>query len=165
MIKLYLPLCWFGGIPTELPTTKAFFWKCLVFYLIAGFFIQANITDPVEAFIQVIIELFITLIFISVLLIKHKSFEQFERVTTAILFCESFVYVLALPVAIWFIVVKETDYALYPAIAGAIIIFWSCAIISYLLKGILRYNMSLSILISITYFITTYMGSLGLLSM
>lgn len=165
MFKKYLSICWFGGDPAELPVSKSFLWKILTFYLIAGLFIQSNITDPVEAFIQVFIELFITLLFIGALLIKRKNFTQFERITTAILFSESFVYVLALPMAIWYIVVKETEYAMYPAIAGSVLIIWSCAIISYLLKGILNYALSLSIVLSIAYFMITYLGSLGLISM
>lgn len=165
MLKKYLSICWFGGDPAELPVSRSFLWKILVFYLIAGLFIQANITDPVEAFIQVFIELFITFLFIGALLIKKKNFAQFERIATAILFSESFVYVLALPMAIWYIIVKETEYSMYPAIAGGVLILWSLAIISYLLKGILNYALSLSIVLSITYFVTTYLGSLGLISM
>ena len=57
MLKDYLQLCWLNGYPEDLPTDRKFLWINLGIYLLLGLFIQANISDPVEAFIQILIEI------------------------------------------------------------------------------------------------------------
>jgi len=165
MLKQYLPLCWFGDIPENLTTSKPFLLKNLIFYLCAGLFIQINIIDPVAAFIQIIIELFITVFFITVLLQIKKSLTQFKLVFTAFIICENFFYLCALPIAIWFIAVRASEYYMYPIYAGIVSIVWFCAIISYLLQKLLDCRVTLSILLSVLYFILTYLVSFALLLM
>jgi hypothetical protein len=60
---------------------------------------QANISDPIEAFLQVFLEILITLVFMAVIVLKRdEGFYNFERFLTAILVCENFIYVLGLPI-------------------------------------------------------------------
>lgn len=165
MLKEYLQLCWLKGYPEDLPTNRKFLWNNLIIYLLLGLFIQANISDPAEAFIQIFIEVFITLIFMGVLLIKDGSTYNFERFLTAILVCENFVYVLALPLAFWFIFAKGGEYDHYPVYLGAVLIIWSVVIITYLLKGLFDFNWNTSATLSVVYFILTYFGSFALLLM
>ena len=165
MLKQYFSVCWFTGDPAELQISKSFLWKCLIFYLGAGILIQANITDPAEALIQVFIELLITILFIGFLLMLKKSLGHFERMTTAFIFSECFYYLLVFPVAIWYTVVKETAQDIYPIFVAAFLTVWFCAIISYILKGILSSRLWASIFLSITYFAITYLGSFGLILM
>jgi len=70
MLKDYIQLCWFKGYPEDLPTDRRFLWVNLVIYMLLGLFIQANITDPIEAFIQIFVEIFITIIFLGALILK-----------------------------------------------------------------------------------------------
>lgn len=163
MLKDYLQLCWFNGYPEELPADRKFLWLNLGFYLLLGLFIQANVSDPVEAFIQIFIEIIITLIFISVILIKDEGWYNFERFLTAILVCENFIYILALPLAFWYIFAKGTDFAIYPIYMGGALIVWSMAIIAYLLKELFNYTWKASISVSVLYFFLTYFGSFALL--
>lgn len=165
MLKQYLPLCWFGDIPENLTTSKPFLWKNLIFYGCAGLFIQANITDPVEAFLQILVELFITVIFITALLKIKNSLTQFKPVFTAFIICENFFYLCALPIAIWYIAIRTSEYSMYPIYAGMVLIVWFCAMISYLLQKLLDCRVTLSILLSILYFILTYLVSFALLLM
>jgi biotin transporter BioY len=69
-----------------------------------------------EAFMQIFIEVFITLSFIAALLFRDGSSYNFERFLTAILVCENFVYVIGLPILFWFIFAKGSEYASYPII-------------------------------------------------
>lgn len=165
MFNEYIQLCWLSGYPDDLPIDRKFMWINLAIYLVLGIFIQANISDPVEAFIQILIEVVITLVFIAVLLFKDGSAYNFERFLTAILVCENFVYALALPLAFWFIFAKGTNYAGYPVYLGAALIIWSVIIIAYILRGLFGYNWKISGSVSVLYFILTYFGSFGLLMM
>jgi len=163
MLKKYLPICWFASFPENLKTSNAFIWKNIIFYLFAGLFIQVNITDPVVALLQVFLELLITLIFVALLLVIKGSLTQFKIVFTTFILCENLSYLAALPIVIWFIAVRASDYFMYPIYAGILLIVWFCAIISYLLQYYFQYRLTLSILISILYFLSTYLVSYALL--
>lgn len=165
MFKEYIQLCWLSGYPDDLPTDRKFLWINLSIYMGMGLFIQANISDPVEAFIQILIEIVITLLFIGAMLLKDGSTYNFERFLTAILVCENFVYTLALPLAFWFIFAKGSEFALYPVYFGSALIIWSVVIIAYLLQGLFDLEWKISTTLSILYFILTYFGSFGLLLM
>ena len=165
MLNDYLQLCWLSGYPEDLPTNRKFLWINLVVYLLLGLFIQSNISDPVEAFIQILIEVVITLLFIGALLLKDGNAYNFERFLTAILVCENFVYVLGLPILFWYIFAKGSDIANYPIYIGMALMIWSVVIIAYLLKGLFDFNWKTSASLSVLYFVLTYFGSFGLLLM
>ena len=165
MLNDYLQLCWLKGYPEDLPIDRKFLWTNLVVYLLLGLFIQSNISDPVEAFIQIIIEVVITLLFMSALIFRDGSTYNFERFLTAILVCENFVYVLGLPILFWYIFAKGSDIANYPIYIGMVLIIWSIVIIAYLLKGLFGFDWKISSTLSVLYFILTYFGSFGLLLM
>ena len=100
----------------------------LAVYFLLGLFIQGNISDPIEAFMQIFIEVFITLSFIAALLFRDGSSYNFERFLTAILVCENFVYVIGLPILFWFIFAKGSEYASYPIYLGALLRFYNFTI-------------------------------------
>jgi len=165
MFKEYIQLCWLNGFPEDLPTDRKFLWINLAVYLLLGLFIQGNISDPVEAFIQIFIEVAITLLFMAGLLIKDGSTYNFERFLTAILVCENFVYTLGLPILFWFIFAKGGEFASYPIYVGAILMIWSIIIIAYLLKGLFDLDWKMGAALSVLYFFLTYFGSFALLMM
>ena len=106
MFKEYIQLCWLSGYPEDLPTDRKFLYINLVIYFLLGLFIQGNISDPIEAFMQIFIEVFITLTFMATLLFRDGSGYNFERFLTAILICENFVYSIGLPILFWYIFIK-----------------------------------------------------------
>ena len=66
ILKQYLPLCWFKQDPLKLTRSMSFFKKNLLVYFIVEYFMQTNMTDdPFESFTEVTIQIFLTLIFIS----------------------------------------------------------------------------------------------------
>ncbi len=163
MLKDYLQLCWLSGYPEDLPTDRKFLIINLAAYLVLGLFIQANISDPIEAFIQIFIEVIITIIYMGGLLLNDGSTYNFQRFLTGILVCENFVYTLGLPVLFWYIFAKGSDYANYPIYFGTALIIWSIAIIAHLLKGLFSLDWKISTSLSVLYFILTYFGSFGIL--
>ncbi|TXL09350.1 hypothetical protein BMR09_00950 [Methylococcaceae bacterium CS3] len=163
MLKDYLQLCWFSGFPEDLPTDRKFLFINLGVYLLLGLFIQGNISDPIEAFMQIFIEVFITLIFMGALLLRDGSTYNFERFLTAILVCESFVYVLGLPILFWYIFAKGGEFASYPIYIGMALMVWSIAIIAYLIKGLFGFDSRTGGSLSVLYFVLTYFGSFGIL--
>jgi len=128
-----------------------------------GLFIQGNISDPIEAFIQIFIEIIITLLFMAGLMLRDGSSYNFERFLTAILVCENFVYVLGLPILFWYIFAKGSDFASYPIYIGMALMVWSIVIIAYLLKGLFDLDWRSAGSLSVLYFALTYFGSFGIL--
>ena len=165
MFKDYIQLCWLNGYPEDLPTDRKFLYINLAVYFLLGLFSQGNISDPIEAFMQIFIEVFITLVFMGALLLKDGSSYNFERFLTAILVCENFVYTLGLPILFWFIFAKGSDYASYPIYIGSILMLWSIVIIAYLIKGLFGFDWKTGSSLSVLYFVLTYFGSFALLMM
>lgn len=157
--KQYLPLCWLEGNPFELPRSTAFFKQNLVFYFIVEYFMQTNMVDnPIEAFFEISIETLLTLIFIVLILTLNKSMYAFIQVTTALLFCENIVSIFGAPVLAWLTVTED----LLSYYAFGLIALWDFILVAYIMKQTLAINTAASLVMSVIYFIATYLGAYGL---
>jgi len=158
IFKLYLPLCLLKINPLDLPESKTFFKQNLWFYFIVELFIQANMIDPSEALIEVVIETFLTLNFVALILFLNKSSHLFIQIATAVLFCENIVAFFGVPVVIW-LTVSESILSYY---LFGLLILWDFVLITYILKSILSINLAASLTISLFYFFMTYIGAYGI---
>jgi len=158
IFKLYLPLCLLKINPLDLPESKTFFKQNLWFYFIVELFIQANMIDPSEALIEVVIETFLTLNFVALILFLNKSSHLFIQIATAVLFCENVVAFFGVPVVIW-LTVSESILSYY---LFGLLILWDFVLITYILKSILSINLAASLTISLFYFFMTYIGAYGI---
>ena len=154
-LKHYLPLCWFRNNPLELPRSVGFFQKNLYFYVLLELFIQVNVTDPLEAFIEVALETSLTLLFVAALLFIKKALAGYIPAATSFLICENIVAAFGLPVVVW---LTTTDDLLSYYMLAALIL-WDIAMITYLIKRILSTNILAAFLLSLAYFLATYIGA------
>jgi hypothetical protein len=158
-LKQYLPLCWLRGTPFDLPRSTAFFKANLLFYFIVEYFMQTNMVDnPVEAFFEISIETLLTLIFIALILALNKSMFAYIQVASALLFCENAASIFGAPVFAWLTVTED----LLSYYAFGIIVFWEFLLIANVLKQTLAINTPASLVMSLIYFIITYLGAYGL---
>jgi len=159
VFKRYLPLCWLRGNPLELPRSLNFFKGNLLFYFIVEYFMQTNMVDnPVEAFFEISIETLLTLAFIALILILNRSMFAYIEITTALVFCENVASVFGAPAFAWLTV---TDDLLSYYVFG-LIVFWEFLIIAYILKRTLSINTPASLVMSLIYFIATFLGAYSL---
>ncbi len=156
-IKQYLPLVCFKVNPVDLPSSKDFLKQNLFFYFIVELFIQANMIDPTEAFVEVIIETSLTLAFIWLILLLNSNSHLYVKIASAVLFCENIVAIFGVPVVIWLTV--SEDLLSYYMMAG--LILWDFALITFILKKVLSINTAASLTISFFYFMMTYVGAYG----
>ena len=159
-LKHYVPLSWFKNNPLELPRSVGFFQKNLYFYVLVELFIQINVTDPLEAFIEVALETSLTLLFVAVLLFVKKALAGFIPAATSFLVCENIVAAFGLPVVVW--LTTTDDLLSYYILAG--LIFWDIAMITYLIKRILVTNILFAFLLSLAYFLATYIGAFSFMA-
>lgn len=159
-LKHYVPLCWFKNNPLELPRSVGFFQKNLYFYILVELFIQINVTDPLEAFIEVALETSLTLLFVAGLLFAKKALAGFIPAATSFLVCENIVAAFGLPVVVW---LTTTDDLLSYYVLTALI-FWDIAMITYLIKRILVTNIVTAFLLSLAYFLATYIGAFSFMA-
>lgn len=155
--KLYLPLSWLKTNPLDLPKSTLFFKQNLVFYFVVELFIQANMIDPSEALIEVIIETSFTLSFVALILFLTKNSHLYISIATAVLFCENVIAFFGVPVVIW-LTVSENIISYY---LMGLLIFWDFILITNIIKKVLSINMAASLTISFVYFIMTYAGAYG----
>ncbi len=159
ILKQYLPLCWLKGNPFELPRSFNFLKGNLLFYFIVEYFMQTNMVDnPVEAFFEISIETMLTLIFIALILVLNKSLYAYIEISSALLFSENVASIFGAPVFAWLTVTE--DLLSYYVFGG--IVFWEFLVIAYILKRTLAVNTPASLVMSLIYFTTTYVGAYSL---
>ncbi|MGZ8157402.1 MAG: hypothetical protein ACXWT1_01370 [Methylobacter sp.] len=159
VLKQYLPLCWLRNNPLELPRSIDFFKQNLVFYFVAEYLMQANMTDdPIESFTEVSIETLLTLIFIGVMLFINKTLYAYIQVTTAIIFCANLIGLFVIPVLIWLTITEEplSYYFL------SLLLFWDYAVVTHIIRQVLSINILASAVLALVYFIVTYFGAFAL---
>jgi hypothetical protein len=158
-LKQYLPLCWFKGNPLELPRSVDFFKQNLLFYYVAEYFMQANMTDdPFESFTEVSLQTLLTLLFIGVTLFFNRTLYVYVQVATAIIFCANIIGLFVIPVVIWLTITEEplSYYFL------SLLLFWDYAVVTYIFRQVVSINLFAGSVLSLFYFIATYFGAFAL---
>ena len=159
LLSEYLAICWLGSDPMELPRSTSLFKKSLFIYFIVYYLLQANMTDdPFEALYEVSFQVALTLIFIAVILSLNKTLYVYVQVTTAILFSANFISLFLVPVMVW-LTVSEDPWSYY---IFSLLIAWYYSIITYIFKHALIINIPASLVLSLLYFIATYLGAFAL---
>jgi len=88
-----------------------------------------------------------------------KKRENFYQLFTAIFICENFIMTLAtVTEGLYFaMVMQHHEYAEEISISiGVLLVAWYLAIVSYILRQVFAFKMSLSVTLAISYFILTY---------
>lgn len=154
----YLPLCWFKSHPLQLPDSKAFFKQNLIFYFVAEFLAQANMITVSEAFVEVIMDVGLTLVFVWVLLSVNRSMHNFIQIATAVLFCENVVSLFAVPIIAW----VTLTHSLLSYLFLVVVIVWNYALITYIMKKVLAVDTTAGIIVALLYFICIYVVAYSL---
>ncbi len=153
--KHYLPLCWFGVNPLDLPRSVKFFQQNLWFYFFLELFIQLNMIDIHEAIFEVILETSLTLFFSFIVLTLNRSAHSYVQVTSAILFVENVIAIFVVPTMVWLTISDhELSYILM-----IILTLWDFAAVAYIVKKVLGINAAAGCVISLLYFLVTYGGA------
>lgn len=157
-IKQYLRLCWFDINPLDLEKSAGFFKLNIIFYGIVQYFLQANMTDdPLESFIEVILELLLMLVFISIMLFFDKMIKVYVQFTTALLFCTNALSLIFIPIIVWLTVTND-PLSYYVMV---LLFLWLYALITYIIKTALAINYFASVALSLLYFIVVYGGAIA----
>lgn len=159
VIKQYLPLCRLNNNPLELPRSVGFFKQNLLFYFVVEYFMQANMTDdPLESFVEVSLQTFLTLLFIGVTMFFNRTLYAYVQVTTAVIFCSNVIGLFVVPVVIW-LTVSEAPLSYY---FFGFLLLWEYAVVAHIFKQVLTVNILASMVLSLCYFIATYFGAFAL---
>lgn len=159
LLTQYLWLCWFINNPADLTPTKSFMWKTVAFYLVSGCIVEGLIADPADGSLEVFLRTIMAFSSIAVLLLVNKKWRYFNQLFTAIFVCENFIMTLAtLTEAMYFLMVmKHYEYSEEVSIGiGVLLLGWYLAIVSYIFRQMLSYNMSASVILAFSYFVLTY---------
>ena len=154
----YLQLCWFRNDPTELQPSPSFLWKCVLFYLASGIVVEANISDPADATLEVGMRAIVAVSLLSALTAFTQKLPLFKQLLAAVFMCENFMMTLGIAVEIYDAFVQGTDYEEYPMYLGGLLIVWYLAIISYVFKHVFSFRLFSSIGLAVVYFALTYGG-------
>lgn len=155
----YLGLCWFINNPKDLIPSKSFMWKTVAFYLVSGIIVEGLIADPADGTLEVLLRTIMAFSSIATLLFVTQQRHYFNQLFTAIFICENFIMTLATIVEafyFWMVMKHNPDAEAISIWLGVFLVIWYIAIISYILRQLLEYKMTASILMAIGYFVLTY---------
>lgn len=155
----YLSLCWFVNNPADMVPSKSFMWKTVAFYLISGCIVEGLISDPADGSLEVFLRTIMAFSTLAVLLFVTKRWHYFNQLYIAIFVCENFIMTLATMTEglYFFLVMKHYPYAEELSIGiGVFLLIWYLTIVGYILRQLLQYQMSTSLVMALTYFVLTY---------
>ncbi len=157
-IRQFLPLCWLGVSPLELPRSPGFFKQNIAFYFAVISFIQFNMSDDIESIFEVILETLLTVGFVAAILLLNRSFHSLVQVGSAVLFSQNVVALMLVPVVFWVTVAEDTpSYAVL-----GLFMFWAFVLIAHIFKQVLQINRPASLVVSLFYFLVAYGGAYGI---
>jgi hypothetical protein len=133
--------------------------KTVVFYLVSGIIVEGLIADPADGTLEVSLRTVMAFSSIATLLLIIKKWHYFNQLFTAIFVCENFIMTLAIATeALDFVMVmKHVEYREEISISLAVLLVgWYIAIVSYILRQLLAFKMSVSVILAFSYFILTY---------
>jgi hypothetical protein len=133
--------------------------KTVVFYLVSGIIVEGLIADPADGTLEVLLRTIMAFSSIATLLLIIKKWHYFNQLFTAIFVCENFIMTLAIATeALDFVMVmKHVEYREEISISLAVLLVgWYIAIVSYILRQLLEFKMSVSVILAFSYFILTY---------
>jgi hypothetical protein len=159
LLRKYLALCFFINNPADLIPTKSFMWKTVAFYLISGCIVEGLISDPADGSLEVFLRTIMAFSTVATILLATKKWRYYNQLFTAIFVCENFIMTLATATeAMYFgMVMNHHDAAEEISIAlGVFLVGWYIAIVSYIFRQLLSFQMSLSIMLAFSYFVLTY---------
>jgi hypothetical protein len=159
LLLKYLALCFFRNNPADLIPPKSFMWKTIAFYLISGCIVEGLISDPADGSLEVFLRTIMAFSSSATLLFVIKKWGYFKQLFTAIFVCENFIMTLAtVTEAMYFLMVMQhIEYAEEISIAiGFVLVGWYIAIVSYIVRQMLFYKTSTSVIMAFSYFVLTY---------
>jgi len=159
LLVKYLSLCWFINNPTDLVPPKSFMWKTVVFYLVSGIIVESLIADPADGTLEVLMRTIMAFTSITTLLLIIKKWQHFNQLFTAIFVCENFIMTLAIAAEAldFLMVMNKEEYREEISIGLAVLLVgWYLAIVSYILRQLFSYKMSVSVILAFSYFVLTY---------
>lgn len=159
LLLKYLALCFFKNNPADLYPPQKFMWNTVVFYLVSGCIVEGLISDPADGSLEVFLRTIMAFSSCATLLLIIKKWPYFKQLFTAIFVCENFIMTLAtITEALYFLMVmKHVEFAEEISIAiGVVLVGWYIAIVSYIIRQMLFYKTSTSVILAFSYFILTY---------
>jgi len=154
----YLQLCWFLNNPIDLHPSRAFLWKNILFYVVSGIIVEANISDPADATLEVAMRTIVALLLLSTQILFTKKSSVFYQLQTAVFICENFIMTLGIGVEIFDAFAQGSQYEEYPIYLGILLVLWYLAIISYIFKQVFAFHYANCIGLAFLYFGLTYGG-------
>lgn len=152
----YLQLCWFKNNPADFNPSQSFLWKCIIFYLASGIVVEANISDPADATLEVGMRAVVALILLAIMSFINKQWFLFKQLLAAVFMCENVIIALGIGVEFLDDRLQHTEYEDYPIYLGVLLLLWYLAIIAYIFKRMFSYHNYHCIGLAVFYFLMTY---------
>jgi hypothetical protein len=156
----FLKNCFFFGAPASgVTSTTSFILKNIVFYIVLGTIVKSNISDPVEASIEMLMRVLVTIVFVSSLLYLAKEMSQFAAVFAAILFCENFFMLFTAIKELLTLFTLLPQWNIYAGYFGWFLIVWHVLVLMFILKRTLILGLLMALIYAASYYVMMSSGT------
>ncbi|NOU43301.1 MAG: hypothetical protein HOO87_07030 [Methyloglobulus sp.] len=134
-------------------------WKNVIFYLVSGMIVEGLISDPADGTLEVLLRTIMAFSTVGAILLVEKKWYFYNQLYTAIFVCENLIMTLATATEGMYhlMIMEHIEKAEEISIgAGIFLVIWYIAIISYIFRQLLKFNMSASVVLAFSYFVLTY---------
>ncbi len=161
----YLKLCFFNVWLEDLPRSVSLLRSALIIYVISEFFIQINIGgDPIQAFLETVVETLLTFVFVVVMLLISKKTHFFLQAYTAFIIIENLLFLSVSPILFWIDLINDLLTPYFAFVVISILVIWCLAVLSFVIRQIFVISKFASVLLAFAYLGVTYVGTYTLLS-
>jgi hypothetical protein len=153
ILKLLFEICLFKKGPQDLPYSVWLLRLLIFIYAVVRFLMLAIHTVWLNAFLQIIVEIVLTIGFSWVILYVHRTLNRFYQVSSAFLGTDTLINFLALP-GILTMEIGRGGWIVFVIMLG--LIAWQCAVIAHIIHNALDQKLMFSFGLAILYLLASY---------
>ncbi len=152
----YLRLCWFKGDPAGFSPSARFLGYCVAFYLVSGIIVEANISDPADATLEVGMRALVALTLLSGMAFFFRQWQGFKSLLASVFMSENVIITWGIGVEFLDDFLQNSAYADYPFVLGIFLLLWYLAIIAYVFRKMFKLHSYHCTGLAVGYFLLTY---------
>ncbi len=153
ILKLLFEICLFKKGPQDIPYSIWLLRAFMSIYTSVRFLMLAIHTNPLNAMLQILVELVLIIGFSWIMLYLSRKLQRFYQVTCALLGTDTMINFFALP-GVLTMELGRGGWLVFAVMLG--LIAWQCAVIAHIIYNAIEQNLMFSFGLSFLYLLASY---------
>ena len=157
LFNLFLDICLFRKGPQDVPSSAALLKMCLLGYGLSGVLVLLISTPAPLALLQILLDMVLLSGLLYLALIAYRHPKRFEQTLSALTGTGTLMGLLALPLIVWLAHQDPSDDTQLPSLLTLLLMVWSIAIITHILRHALNTSIWIRALYALGYTFLSWM--------